>query len=78
MIDLMNREHPSGMLMHCVCVEYVRLPTLYYRPLIIGVGTTKQVNAGKVLTKFMSILNENGKLSRGCKLFFARHPSDCR
>ena len=77
-VDLMNREYHPGMLIHFVCIEYVRVPATYYRPFIIGVGTTKEVNAGKCLTEFMNILNQNGKLSPGCQLFFARHPSDSR
>ena len=48
LIELMNKYHPAGKLIHHVCIEYVRVPAPYYRPFIIG----STVTAGKVLTDF--------------------------
>ena len=73
----MNKYH-GGSLIHRVCIEYVRLPSHYYRPFIIGGPTTKASQAGNVLTQFMQILHDSNKLSPGCSLQFARHPSDGR
>ena len=78
LISLMNRHHPPGKLIHRVCIEYVRLPSHYYRPFIIGNSQTSANRAGKILTDFMVTLNNHHKLSRGCVLQFARHPSDRR
>ena len=77
LVALMNKYHREK-LIHHVCIEYVRLPAMYYRPFIIGGGTTIEAKAGNVLTEFMRILNENKKLAGGCVLQFARHPSDSR
>ena len=78
LISLMNRHHPAGKLIHRVCIEYVRLPSQYYRPFIIGSSQTSTNQAGKILTDFMTTLNNHQKLARGCVLQFARHPSDDR
>ena len=67
LINVMNKDNPVGKLIHHVCIEYVRLHSLYYHTFIIGQDETKESQAGKVLTDFMTILNNNKKNSQGLR-----------
>lgn len=61
-------------LIHCICVDYIRMTGGYFRSIVIG-GLKGDGGPGKPMINFIKHLRAQGKLADGCSLFFA-HTKD--
>ena len=75
----MNRNGASALIQHLneqnptvkfdfICLEYVRMPSAYYRNFVMG---TNVKTPGTPLLNFLRGLRKGGKLNSGCKLLLA-------
>ena len=71
--------HQRGVVLHRICCEYVRFPSVYYSRMILGPITSKfNGRVGAPVLDFVRVLHIHNVLAAGCTMQFARHAKDHR
>ena len=74
LVTLMNQRRHKGKQLHCICLEYVRMPNWYYRNMILDSSPEPE----QTMAAFIDTLRNANLLAPGCTILFARMDVDAR